>query len=178
MRFHGNLAGGRGGLHGFEHAFDDRCQVDVLNVETDFSGRDPVHVQEIVDQLGLHAGIALDDFQTLLEVLRADVSAAEQLGPAQDSVQWRAYFVGDIGQELVLEAVGGLGIGPRRRFRGQQRFALLLGAFHVGNVAHDFGGADNFVLRVGDGRDGQRDIDLAAVLATANRFEVVDPFAA
>ncbi len=58
---------------------------------------------------------------------------------------------------------------------GAQR---LLGAFALGDVAGDFGGADDLAGLVADRRDRQGDVDEAAVLATPHRFIVVDLLAA
>ena len=51
---------------------------------------------------------------------RVELPAAQQLGPAEDRVERRAQLVREGGQELVLEPVGLLGLGPRRLLAHQR----------------------------------------------------------
>ena len=53
-------------------------------------------------------------------------AAASTLRPADDGVQRRAQLVRQRGEEVVLEAVGALGLGPRGALAGQQPLALGL----------------------------------------------------
>ena len=71
--------------------------------------------------------VALDGREALLQVLGVDLAGAEDLGPAEDGVERGAQLVGEGGEELVLHAVGRLGLGPGRLGGGEQPLALLLG---------------------------------------------------
>ncbi len=51
---------------------------------------------------------------------------------------------------------------------------LRLAALALGNVADDFRRADDFAFRVLDGRNGQRNIDRASMLARTNCLIVLD----
>ena len=53
-----------------------------------------------------------------------------------------------------------------------------LGLFALGDVARDLRGADDDAVLVADGRHGERDRHQSAVLALANRLEVVHLLAA
>ena len=63
--------------------------------------------------------------------------AAQHVRPAEDGGQRRAQLVRDGGEELVLEAVGALGLGARRALAREQPLALLLGRLRVGDVERD-----------------------------------------
>ena len=65
----------------------------------------------------------------------------------------------------------GVGQVAKALLAGAQR---RLGAFALGDVAGDFGGADDLAGLVADRRDRQGDMDQPAVLATPHRFIVVD----
>ena len=59
----------------------------------------------------------------------------------------------------------------------EAQLALPLGPSPLGDVAGDLGGAGEPPPGVTDRRDGERDLDQRAVLAPADRLEVVDPLA-
>src|SRR5258705_1713005 len=52
------------------------------------------------------------------------------------------------------------------------------GAFALGDLAGDFGGADDATRGILDRRDGQREIDESTVFALADGVEMLDAFAA
>src|ERR1043166_357801 len=83
----------------------------------------------------------------------------------------------DSGEELVLQAAGLLGLLPRALLAFEQALALGLGALAVGDVARDLRRADDRAARPADGRDGERDVYEAAVLAHALRLVVLDALA-
>jgi hypothetical protein len=56
------------------------------------------------------------------------------------------------------------------QIRGDALFRLL----SFGDVTRDFRRTDNLPSRVGDGRDRERDIQLLAVFAAADRFIMFD----
>src|ERR1043166_2601645 len=83
----------------------------------------------------------------------------------------------DSGEELVLQAAGLLGLLPRALLAFEQALALGPGALVVGDVARDLRRADDRAARPADGRDGERDVYEAAVLAHALRLVVLDALA-
>ncbi len=78
---------GRGGRHDrFDRAEDDRGKVGRLDIEPHLARDNAIHVEQILNQLCLGAGIALDRFESLLQIVffRAKV---QDLGPAQDRIE-------------------------------------------------------------------------------------------
>jgi len=54
----------------------------------------------------------------------------------------------------------------------------LLRPFTLGDVTGNFGRADDIAAEVSDGRNGQRNINEASVLALSDRLVMVDPLTA
>ena len=57
----------------------------------------------------------------------------------------------------------------------EQQILPLFRPFALGNVAGNFGRADDIAAKVSDWRNGQRNIDEASVLAHSDRLIMVDP---
>ena len=146
-----DLFGGGGGLDGVDGGGDDGGKVDALDGEADLAGGDAAHVEKIFDELGLNAGVALDDFETVGEFVGGVGTFLEDLGPAQDGVERRAKFVGERGEEFVLEAAGALGFGAGGAFAFEEALAFGGGGVAVGDVAHDFREAGAATVGVGEG---------------------------
>ena len=53
--------------------------IDLLHVEADLAGDDAAHVEQVVDQLGLGAGVALDGVEALGERRLVFAAAAQDL---------------------------------------------------------------------------------------------------
>ena len=68
-------------------ARDDGGEVDGLDVEAELAADDAAHVEQVLDELGLGAGVALDDLEALGEVV--GVGAAAACGGAGPSRGWR-----------------------------------------------------------------------------------------
>src|SRR5271166_4308243 len=60
----------------------------------------------------------------------------------------------------------------------EQQILPLFRPFALGNVAGNFGRADDISAEVSDWRNGQRNIDQASVLALSDRLVMVDPLTA
>ena len=60
----------------------------------------------------------------------------------------------------------------------QQQLLSFARPLELGYVAGDFGRADNLPARVPDWRNGERNVDLAAVLALPDSLKVMNSFAA
>ena len=178
--------------HGLDRIVDDRPQIDGLEVEAQLAGDDAADVEQVGNELRLHARVAGDDVEAAGQHVRVAGAAHHQVSPAEDGVERRPQFVRDHRDELVLHPVGPLGFGPRHTLGFEQAFALggsggqgdalLLrnggDALLFGDVARDFRHADDAARGVEDRRDGERNVDQPAVLAAAHGFEVIDALAA
>jgi hypothetical protein len=63
----------------------------------------PIHVEQIVDQLGLELGVALNQSERRLEVTDW-LAARENIQPSQDDVHRRAQLVTKRREEFILQA--------------------------------------------------------------------------
>ena len=120
-----DLLGVRRGADGIDSEVDDACQVGALHVESNFAGDDAAHVQQVVDELRLRAGVALDGVDALAEVLGRELVQAQELRPAEDGIERGAQLVRQRGEKLVLHDAGVLGLGARGAFGLQQLSALV-----------------------------------------------------
>ncbi len=120
-----DLARVGGRLHGVDGGLGDRMRRQYLHFQPHLAGGDAAHVEQILDQLGLGAGVALDGLQATLYVGQLAAAPPQHLGPAQDGCQRRAQLVRQGGQELVLEAAGAFGFGAGAAFAVEQDLALL-----------------------------------------------------
>ncbi len=95
--------------------------------------------------------------------------------------------VGDVRHDGLREIVKhllGVERSPQRKGDLRQKrvparglFSERLGAFAIGNLSRDFGGADDFALGIANRRDRQRDRDEGAALGPANGLEMIDALA-
>ena len=120
--------------YGIDSGFDGRSQLDRPNAQPEPARDDARYVEEIVDDLSLGHGAALDRLEGAGAVVRGELSVAEQLGPPEDGVERRAQLVRHRRQELVFQAVGGLsmesrhlGFPPRLLLAGEDLLAFPLG---------------------------------------------------
>jgi len=139
---------GGGGADGVDRGGDDGDEVDAFDVKTDLAGGDAAHVEEVLDELGLNAGVALDDREAVGEFAGGVGALLENLSPAEDGVERGAQLVGERGEEFVLEAAGALGLGAGGAFAFEEAFAFRGGGVAFGDIAHDLGEADATALRV------------------------------
>ncbi len=106
---------------------DDLRQADRLEMEPDLAADDAAHVQQVLDQVRLGAGVAHDRGHALRQDLGVVAAAVGQdLRPAEDGVERRAQLVRDDGEELVLQPAGALGLGARGALALQQLALALL----------------------------------------------------
>src|SRR5262249_42660763 len=131
-------------------------------------------VEQIFDQSQLRPGVALDDVAGLFQLLQVMWVLAQQAVVTEDRVQGRAQFVRDNGEEFILAAVRGLGLGAGRRFLEQQFLSFDLDALALSDVAGDFRYADHFSGLISNGRDRERNVNLIAVFAPAHSFIMID----
>ena len=113
--------------HGVHGGLDDLLEVDRADVEPHLARDDARDVEQVVDQLDLGVGIALDGLQGPGQLrLAPDLSGAHHARPAVHRVQRRAQLVREHGEELLLRAVGRLGGGARLALPVEQLLAVRL----------------------------------------------------
>ena len=85
------------------------------------AGHDAGDVEDVLDELGLRARVAVDGVDGAGAGGFLELVALEQLRPAHDRVEGRPQLVGQGGQELVLEPVRLPGLAVQPRAVGGQR---------------------------------------------------------
>ncbi len=95
--------GGR--LHDFHGGVQDLPHVNRRELQTDGSRHDARHVQQLVDEMRLVFGAVVNRPVGALPAGAIEGAAPEDLRPAENGVERRAQFMGDDGQELILQAV-------------------------------------------------------------------------
>ena len=68
---------------------DEGNELDGLLVEMELAGLDPSDIEEVIDQLGLEHGVAMDDVERVRRPLRRHVPVPQHLDPAQHRAQRR-----------------------------------------------------------------------------------------
>ncbi len=126
-------------------------------VQLQLAGGDLGEIEQVGDDAQQALARRLDRVQALPLVL-GQRRVEDQVGHAEDGIQGRADLVADVGQELVLGAVGRL-----RRLPGPPR--LLLQPLALGDVLEDRDRIGGPARRVALQRDRQIDPDQRAVLA-------------
>ena len=130
-----------------------RAEIDRLGLETQLAGDDARDVEDVLDQHRLRLGVALDRLERLARLLGREVARAQHAGPSDHRRQRRAQLVRQRGQELVLGAVGGLGLLARLPLALDHARVLVLDAL----LGLDVGGGDDpadhgaGVVALGDG---------------------------
>ena len=84
----------------------DRGQVHRAHVEPQLAGDDARDVEDVLDELGLRARVALDGLDGARHGRRVELARSRSMwAQPDDRVERRAQLVGERGQELVLEPV-------------------------------------------------------------------------
>jgi hypothetical protein len=117
--------GGR--RHRIDSRFHEAHRLYRLDVEAQLARRDPAHVEQVFDELRLHACVALDRLETLLQRGLLLELAPQDLRPAEDRAQRRAKLVRQGCEELVFHGAGALGLIACRTFAVEQLLALFGG---------------------------------------------------
>ena len=99
--------------HGLERRLDEGRRLHRLHVEAHLAGGDAGHVEQVLDQLGLRARVALDHLHRPQQLLALHAAGGDDLRPAEDRAERRAQLVRQRGEELVLELAHALGLGAR-----------------------------------------------------------------
>src|SRR5215831_9087698 len=77
----------KSGTHALSRSLKDRAELGFARLQTQISGDHPRHVEQIVDQLRLRARIALDDVERPDLACVVELSAAQQLRPAEYRIE-------------------------------------------------------------------------------------------
>ena len=104
-----NALGVGRGRHRPDRRFDDGADLHGLEIELKLARDDPRHVEQLVDDLVLRAGVPNDRVDGGSDLVGSELTALEQVGPPDDRGQWRPQLVRQRGQELVLHPAGRLG---------------------------------------------------------------------
>ena len=102
-----------GGTDGVQRGLDDGGRLHRAHVQAQLAGDDARDVQQVLDELALRACVALDGLQRARRGGLVEPAAAQRDRPAEHGIERRAQLVGERGEELVLDPVGGLGLGAR-----------------------------------------------------------------
>jgi hypothetical protein len=73
---------------------DHILEFHLLHIQTDFTGNNPAHIQQVLDQLRLYPAISFDHREAFDKLFILVVAGAEDLRPADDRIEWRAQLVG------------------------------------------------------------------------------------
>ena len=92
--------------HALERGLEHRHHRQRLELDLQLAGRHARHVDEVVHELRLRLGVAIDQFEGVPSRLLAEVIVEQHARPAEDHVQRRAELVRQRRQELVLQTVG------------------------------------------------------------------------
>ncbi len=107
-----------------DRALHDLVNLQRLHLEMNLSGNDPAHVEQIADDLRLHAHVAIDRLESAREIFGRHRFLAQHRRPTLDRRQWRAQLVRQRREELVLEMPESLRFGASGAFGFQQALAL------------------------------------------------------
>ena len=121
-------------LHDVHRGQNGSGRIDHLQFKPHLAESNAGKIQQVRNQMRLHARIALDRFQPLRDDRRGPRRAAKHLYPAQNRIQWIAQFVRERRQEFVLELVAALGLGACRTLAREQALAFDLCAPPLGDV--------------------------------------------
>src|SRR5581483_1171986 len=91
----------------------DAGDLDRRDFQPEFARNDSRDVEDVLDDLPLRHGALLNRLDGAPPALVVKLPDAQHPRPAEDAVERVAQFVRDGGEELILQAVGLLGLGPR-----------------------------------------------------------------
>ena len=131
-------------LHQGEHLFNDPAGRAVGTLDSELVGLDFREIEDVVDNRQQAFGVAVYRLQMFAAGIFRHVGRHQEFGESYDGGQRRANFMGDVGQELALCAVGRFGsfLGI-----GQLQFGLLPLGYVSG---HGGGGHDPAVADQGN----------------------------
>jgi hypothetical protein len=113
---------------------DHASQFDGSNIEAEFAADDPGGIEQILYQFRLSSGATLDYLYGMRECGLIDSRRPENARPTQHSIERRAKFVRDDGDEFVFGPVGGLSFFTRPLFLDQQFLSFGFNPLALGDV--------------------------------------------
>jgi hypothetical protein len=99
----------RGVLHNLAEVYE--CRFD-----PEFPGQDTCRIEQVSDELSLKLRILVNGFCGPLSAFIREKAKPQHVRPPQQRIQWCSQFVGDRHQELVLQAIVGLGFASQLLF--------------------------------------------------------------
>ncbi len=138
-------------------------EVDRQHLEPHRAADDARHVEEILDELRLHARVAVDDLERLGLSGRVERAELEHRDPAEDGVERRAQLVRHRRHELVLGPAERFGRAPGGLLALERGRALALGVALRRRVAKHHHDAEERAVGGLDGGGAVADRDLAPV---------------
>ena len=126
-----------GGTDAVDRCPDDRDQIGRTTLQLHRAGKNPRHVQQIIDQRGLKLRVSGDRLQRRLCARGVVRLLLEQTRPAENGVEWGPQLVRHGRQELVAQAVRRFSLSTSPFLSLEQQRPLLLREFALGEIAHD-----------------------------------------
>ena len=106
-------------LHGLGGGADDVAEIHGAERQPDLAGHDPLHVEDVRNELLLALCVADDGLDGGLVAFRRQPRILQHVRPAEDGVERRAQLVRERGEKLVLHAAGFFRLGAQApRFFG------------------------------------------------------------
>ena len=138
-------------------------EVDRQHLEPHRAADHARHVEQVFDELRLHARVAVDDVERLGLSGRVERAQLEHGDPAEDGVERRAQLVRDRRHEFVLGAAERFGRAPGGLLALERGRALALGVALGRRVAKDDDDAEERAVGGPDRGGAVADRDLAPV---------------
>src|SRR4029453_12225260 len=122
----GRVAGNRAGLgvenrlqpdlfcirrrsYDLDRLLNDRGKINLPYLQSQLACDDARDIEQVVDELCLRPGAALDRFQRTRTLPFTERLHAKHARPREDRREWRAQLMGDHREEGILGAIGGFG---------------------------------------------------------------------
>ena len=121
---------------GFDGATNQFAEIDRRDVEAQVAGRHRRELEELLDNLHLRGGIALDGVENRCRSIRWNGAAPQDPRPAEHRVQRRAQLVRQHRQEFVLHAAGLFEIANQLRAFFGERALVILELPACGDIHH------------------------------------------
>ena len=132
--------------------------VEGFEVEGEFAAGDLGEIEEVVDEAGFEIDVAAEHADVVADGFGEVFAGFPDVKCGGDGGEGGSEFVAEVGEELVLGAVGGFGFGL-----GEEEAAF--GVFVVGEIAEDEDDAVDISVLIADGGAAVVDGDFGAVLA-------------
>ena len=126
----------RGGPQSINSRFDNRREIQRMQIETKIPGDDARNVEQVVDQTRLRTRVTLDSFNRARRIRSFNLAVSNHRRPTENRSQRRAQLVRERGEKLVFQTIRFFSVLPRVALANQQRGAFFFRFFsrrHVEN---------------------------------------------